>query len=96
MTFDTDVSFHAISSTLALGAAPLRKEALGPALLEEGRVVVEVKHLGAELPDWLSALGADRAEHFSKFATGMKKRLSSGLSTTCHATGRFSDGRMVQ
>ena len=52
--------------------ARLRKR-LGEPLALDGRVVVEVKHLGEELPEWLSALNPGRKPAYSKFAEGMAR-----------------------
>ena len=50
----------------------LGAERLDPPLLREPQVVVEVKHLGRCLPDWVLALaGSSNAEGYSKFAVGM-------------------------
>jgi hypothetical protein len=36
-------------------------------------VVVEVKHLGAELPDWVARLNPGGRPAYSKFAEGMAR-----------------------
>jgi hypothetical protein len=71
VTFDTDVAFHPVNSRLALGTEPLRRELLDAPVAHEPRVVVEVKHMGAELPEWLMRLSACQSHAYSKFATGM-------------------------
>jgi len=71
VTFDTDVAFHAITPGLALGSEPLRREMLSAPVAREPRVVVEVKHMGADLPEWLMQLGVEQSHEYSKFATGM-------------------------
>ncbi|MDY7225302.1 VTC domain-containing protein [Hyalangium rubrum] len=74
VTVDRDIGFHHVTSELALSETTLTPEQLGAPLFEDGRVVVEVKHLGAELPSWLAALHpGSRKPAYSKFAEGMAK-----------------------
>ena len=71
VTVDRDIGFHTVTADLALGERTLSAERLGDPLAMDGRVVVEVKHMGAELPDWLAALNPGRKPAYSKFAEGM-------------------------
>lgn len=70
VTVDTRLTFHAITSALALGRRSLRRELLSPPLWRDDRVIIEVKHVGDGLPEWLATLRSD-AVRFSKFAEGM-------------------------
>ncbi len=72
VTVDQAVSWHTISVELAFGTTGLRREVLDPPVAVEERVVVEVKHLGNELPTALAALKG-RGCSFSKFAEGMAR-----------------------
>jgi hypothetical protein len=73
VTVDRDIGFHPVSAKRALGETTLSAERLGEPLALDGRVVVEVKHLGEELPEWLSALNPGREPAYSKFAEGMAR-----------------------
>ncbi|HVG62607.1 MAG TPA: VTC domain-containing protein [Hyalangium sp.] len=74
VTVDRDIGYHPITSQLALSETTLTAERLEPAVFTDRRVVVEVKHLGAELPAWLAALhSGSRRPAYSKFAEGMAK-----------------------
>ncbi|WNG45883.1 VTC domain-containing protein [Archangium minus] len=73
VTVDRDIGFHRVSSELALSERTLSAERLGEPLALDGRVVVEVKHLGEELPEWLAALNPGREPAYSKFAEGMAR-----------------------
>jgi hypothetical protein len=73
VTVDRDIGFHRITPELALGERTLSAERLGAPLAMDGRVVMEVKHLGAELPEWLAALHPGRKPAYSKFAEGMTR-----------------------
>jgi VTC domain len=73
VTVDRDIGFHRITPELALGETTLSVERLGEPLAMDERVVVEVKHLGEELPEWLAALHPGRKPTYSKFAEGMAK-----------------------
>lgn len=72
VTVDDQITFRPVTNDEALG-----EEALAPERLQEGqidrRVVVEVKHMGNELPAWLVKLEAEKARSFSKFAEGMSR-----------------------
>lgn len=74
VTVDRDIGYHPITPQLALSATTLTADRLEPAVFTDRRVVVEVKHLGAELPAWLAALhpGSGRPA-YSKFAEGMAR-----------------------
>jgi hypothetical protein len=74
VTVDRNIGFHHVTPELALSETTLTAERLGAPIFEDGRVVIEVKHLGAELPAWLAALhpGGQRPA-YSKFAEGMAK-----------------------
>jgi hypothetical protein len=67
------VRFYPVPPALALGEHPVRPDSLGPETAREDRVVVEVKHLGATLPDWLAGLTSGVSASFSKFAHGMER-----------------------
>ena len=73
VTVDRDIGFHRVTSELALGPTTLSAERLGEPLASDGRVVVEVKHLGEELPEWLGALQCGSRPAYSKFAEGMAR-----------------------
>lgn len=73
VTVDRDIGFHRVCAELALGETTLSAERLGEPLALDGRVVVEVKHLGEELPEWLAALNPGREPAYSKFAEGMAR-----------------------
>jgi len=73
VTVDRDIGYQRIAPELALSQLALTAERLGPPLAVERRVVVEVKHLGHELPDWLASLNPGGAPSYSKFAEGMAK-----------------------
>ncbi|WP_434381444.1 VTC domain-containing protein [Melittangium boletus] len=73
VTVDREVGFHRVTSALALGQTTLSAERLGAPLVRDERVVVEVKHLGEELPEWLAALNPGRKPAYSKFAEGMAR-----------------------
>ncbi|HEX8436636.1 VTC domain-containing protein [Archangium sp.] len=73
VTVDRDIGFHRVTPELALGPTTLSAERLGEPLALDERVVVEVKHLGEELPEWLAALNPGRKPAYSKFAEGMAR-----------------------
>jgi VTC domain len=73
VTVDRDIGFHAVTPELALGGTTLSAERLGPPRAWDTKVVVEVKHLGAELPEWLAALHPGGTPAYSKFAEGMAR-----------------------
>jgi hypothetical protein len=73
VTVDLDIGFHRVTPELALGETTLSAERLGEPLAMDGRVVVEVKHLGEKLPEWLAALHPGRKPAYSKFAEGMAR-----------------------
>ncbi|CAM4085510.1 VTC domain-containing protein [Corallococcus sp. ZKHCc1 1396] len=73
VTVDRGIGFHQVSPELALSPVALTVERLGLPVWEDSRVVVEVKHLGAELPEWLAALNPGGAPAYSKFAEGMAR-----------------------
>ncbi|PTL77499.1 VTC domain-containing protein [Vitiosangium sp. GDMCC 1.1324] len=73
VTVDRDIGFHRVTPELALGAMTLSAERLGEPLALDGQVVVEVKHLGEELPEWLAALNPGCRPAYSKFAEGMAR-----------------------
>ena len=74
VTVDRDIGYHAISPQLALSGTALTAERLEAPVSVDRRVVVEVKHLGEELPRWLAALHpASRRPAYSKFAEGMAR-----------------------
>ncbi|MFP2902578.1 VTC domain-containing protein [Corallococcus sp. 4LFB] len=73
VTVDRDIGFHFVSPELALSPMALTVERLGMPAWEDSRVVLEVKHLGAELPEWLSALNPGGPAAYSKFAEGMAR-----------------------
>jgi hypothetical protein len=71
VTVDRDIGFHRVTAELALGAQRVDAERLGPPRSRDGRVVVEVKHLGERLPEWLVVLRQEGRPAYSKFAEGM-------------------------
>lgn len=74
VTVDRDIGFHPVTPELALSETTLTAEQLGEPLFADGHVVVEVKHLGEELPAWLAALNpGGRKPAYSKFAEGMAR-----------------------
>jgi hypothetical protein len=74
VTLDRDIGFHSVTPQLALSETTLTAERLEPPLFMDHRVVVEVKHLGEELPPWLAALHpGGRKPAYSKFAEGMAR-----------------------
>ena len=73
VTVDRDIGFHAVTPELALSDTTLTAERLGPATFMDWRVVVEVKHLGAELPDWVARLNPGGKPAYSKFAEVMAR-----------------------
>ncbi len=73
VTVDRDIAYHAITSELAMSQQALTAERLGPPQWMDHRVVVEVKHLGHELPEWLASLNPGGAPAYSKFAEGMAR-----------------------
>jgi hypothetical protein len=74
VTVDRDIGYHSITSQLALSGTTLTADRLEPAVFTDRRVVVEVKHLGDELPAWLAALhSGSRRPAYSKFAEGMAR-----------------------
>jgi len=73
VTVDREIGFHRVTPALALGQKTLSAGRLGEPLARDERVVVEVKHLGEELPDWLAALNPGREPAYSKFAEGMTR-----------------------
>ena len=73
VTVDRDIGFHQVSAAMALGERTLDAERLGEPLGLEGRVVVEIKHLGARLPEWLTALNPGETPAYSKFAEGVAR-----------------------
>jgi hypothetical protein len=73
VTVDRDIGYHTITPELALSQLSLTAERLGPPVSMDRRVVVEVKHLGCELPEWLASLNPGGAPAYSKFAEGMAR-----------------------
>lgn len=73
VTVDRDIGYHHVTPELALSQQSLTTERLGEPLWADRRVVVEVKHLGQELPEWLASLNPGGAPAYSKFAEGMAR-----------------------
>jgi hypothetical protein len=74
VTVDRDIGFHSVTPQLALSRTTLTAERLGSPIFMDRRVVVEVKHLGEQLPPWLAALHpGGRKPAYSKFAEGMAR-----------------------
>ena len=73
VTVDRDIGFHRMTPELAFSETALSAERLGEPLARDRRMVVEVKHLGEELPEWLAALHPGRGPAYSKFAEGMTR-----------------------
>jgi hypothetical protein len=77
VTVDRGVAFHHVDAALAFGRRRLRADLLGSPLGRERRAVIEVKHVGYDLPAWLADL-ENAAASFSKFAEGMAHREQAG------------------
>lgn len=73
VTVDRDIAYHHVTPELALSRQSLTEERLERPLWTDRRLVVEVKHLGHELPDWLASLNPGGAPAYSKFAEGMAR-----------------------
>jgi hypothetical protein len=71
VTVDRDIAYHRVTPEQALSEHTLCAEALEPPILREQRVVLEVKHLGRSLPEWVQALSRGATGGYSKFAVGM-------------------------
>ena len=71
VTVDRDIAYHRVTPELAFGASPLTLEQLEEPVLREPSVVLEVKHLGPALPEWIAALNRPGSSGYSKFAVGM-------------------------
>ena len=71
VTVDRAVAFYAVNAAMAFGRRRLRADLLGSPVARERRTVIEVKHVGEELPAWLAELRRSAATRFSKFAVGM-------------------------
>ena len=71
VTVDHDIAYHRITPELAFGAEALCAGRLPPPVQREPSVVLEVKHLGRELPAWIAGLNWQGAQGYSKFAVGM-------------------------
>ena len=71
VTVDRDIAYHRVTPELAFGADALCAEQLQEPVLREPQVVLEVKHLGRALPEWISGLNWAGAQSYSKFAVGM-------------------------
>ena len=71
VTVDRDISYHHVTSELALSEQTLCAERLEAPVMRDPRVVLEVKHLGRALPEWVRELSQRSAEGYSKFAVGM-------------------------
>lgn len=71
VTVDREIGFHPISPELALSDTTLTPERLGAPVFVDSRVVVEVKHQGDSLPDWLARLNPGGLPAYSKFTEGM-------------------------
>ena len=78
VTVDRSVEFFRVSEEQAFARTRIGRTELGLALGAEPRVVVEVKHMGAELPEWLQRLGTRQATAYSKFSEGMARLLERG------------------
>ena len=81
VTIDRGVAFHGVDAALAFGRRRLRADLLGSPIARERRAVIEVKHVGEELPAWLAELGHSAAARFSKFADGMAHLEPSGVAS---------------
>jgi hypothetical protein len=71
VTVDRDIAYHRITPELAFSDQALSLERLQEPVLRDPRVIVEVKHLGRALPEWIAALNRGSSEGYSKFAVGM-------------------------
>jgi hypothetical protein len=73
VTVDRDIAYHRVTPELAYSAHPLGPEQLEEPVLREPHVVLEVKHLGRALPEWIAALNRPGGLGYSKFAVGMEQ-----------------------
>jgi hypothetical protein len=73
VTLDREVRFHPVAPQVALSPEPVDRARLEPEIDRETRVVIEVKHLGEVLPEWLRALHRASSPRYSKFAEGMRR-----------------------
>jgi hypothetical protein len=71
VTVDRDIAYHRVTPELAFGTGKLNFERLEEPVLREPDAVVEVKHLGCALPEWIAALNQPGSPGYSKFAVGM-------------------------
>jgi hypothetical protein len=73
VTLDRGVTFHEVSwDALAADDRPAATR-LGPRCGAEAAVVLELKYVGDDVPQWLGALVEDRARPFSKFVRAMAR-----------------------
>ena len=71
VTVDRHIAYHRVTAEQAFSEQALCAERLEAPVLRDPQVIVEVKHLGRELPEWLSALQRASDRGYSKFAVGM-------------------------
>ncbi|MFN7133358.1 MAG: VTC domain-containing protein, partial [Myxococcales bacterium] len=71
ITVDRELAFHRGDTDLLLGPEPVTAKALGRPVARDGRVIVEVKHVGETAPGWIEPLLRDRRTPFSKFGAAM-------------------------
>ncbi len=76
VTVDRDIRYYRVDEGLALGLQPVTAQRLGSPTGCEQRVVLEVKHFGQGLPEWLEMLQERRSRRFSKFAEGVAQLAS--------------------
>jgi hypothetical protein len=73
VTVDAQIQFHPVTLELAVSELPVSRTRLGPPSDVERNVVVEIKHVGAELPRWLTRLASEKGLSYSKFAEAMRR-----------------------
>lgn len=79
VTVDRDIRYYRVDQGLALGLQPVTAQLLGSPTGCERRVVLEVKHFGQGLPEWLEMLQERRSRRFSKFAEGVAQLASTPM-----------------
>ena len=73
VTIDRDIAFHPVTAELAMSGEQLTAERLGAPAFRDSQVIIEVKHLGKVLPEWLANLNPGGPAAYSKFAEGMTR-----------------------
>lgn len=96
VTVDREIAFHTASRDQVLGPRPLDVTSLERPFFREGRLVIEIKHVGHEaLPAWIAALKGGGGRGYSKFAEGMERRMVFGVpGSASGALGEGAQGRV--